>query len=283
MSINNDIRIKLLRLLPEQMKGKQRLARLLLSKHLKKGDAFIKDKFGFVFHVPYLAAPIALNILVDGIYEPDLLRLLLNYLDVGDTFLDIGANIGTFSLPCSSRVGVKGQVIAIEASPSIFTFLKESVAINNVKNVLLNQLAISSVDGEELEFYEAPADNFGMGSFGPQFHSHPIRLLSRSLDDFLDEQKIVVVKAIKVDVEGFEARVFQGAAKLLTQPKAPLIAFEFSDWAERRIRRQNVGDSQCILLDYGYRIWRLSSYIRKGGYLNKILLSGTDTLVAAKQ
>jgi hypothetical protein len=116
----------------------------------------------------------------------------------------------------------------------------------------------------------------------PQFGAQPIRVPSKSLDALIEELRILDVSVIKVDVEGFEAEVFEGAKKLLTTQSPPIL-FEFADWAEERARSGGVGRSQEILLSYGYTLWKLADYLSgKRDPLVAPLRNGFENIVAVK-
>src|SRR4030095_2796953 len=105
---------------------------------------------------------------------------------------------------------------------------------------------------------------------------------AQTLDDILGEESIERVDLLKMDVEGFEAAVLQGARKLLNSHDAPLILFEFCDWAEARVPGGEVGNAQRLLLEWGYRLWRLSDFVRGRPSLDNVLTVGFETLVAVK-
>ena len=195
--------------------------------------------------------------MIDGVYEVQAVDFVLERLKPSATFIDVGANIGVFTLPAARRIGRSGRVIAIEPSPLVFPYLERNIVLNGLSNVRLVQCAAHDRDGETVPFYEAPVEHFGMGSLGAQFHNSPVPVLCRTLDHILNEQQIEKVDVMKVDVEGFEAAVFEGATKLLAGDKAPVILFEFCDWAENRRPGGSVGDAQRLLRRWGYRIWRL--------------------------
>lgn len=273
--------IKILRRIPPSIRGKRRISRFLLSNIFPNKDILIEDSFGFSYKVPSITETVAFSLLVDGIYEPISLNLIKNYLVPGDVFVDIGANIGAFTFPCASRVGLSGKVIAIEASPTVLDYLKKNITLNKLNNIKLEECAVAENDFEEKFFYEAPSDHFGMGSFGPQFQNTPITLKCRTLDSILKDNLIHKVKAIKIDVEGYEAMVFKGARQLLTSADAPLILFEFIDWAEKRLNLKP-GDSQRQLLNFGYDIWLEDDFIHKKPPLDQPLTIGGYNLVAVK-
>ena len=97
---------RLLRLLPASLRGKQRLARWLLNWHPgMRGPLCIPTRHGHRIHVPNAQEPIAFSLLISGDYEPEVLALLQRRLQPGDTALDIGANVGVFTLPLATCVG----------------------------------------------------------------------------------------------------------------------------------------------------------------------------------
>jgi FkbM family methyltransferase len=259
--------------------GKLRVAKVLLGN--LEGPGTVIDRFGFTYEVPDLGEPIAFHLLINGVYEPETQDLLLRFLPVGGVFIDVGANIGTFTIPAAKHVGPSGQVVAIEASPDVFNVLRKNVLLNNIDNTQLTCAAAGAQNGSA-EFYPAPVDHFGMGSRAPQFHSAPITIRSVTLDSEVERLKLPSVNLIKIDAEGFELDVFKGATELLNRQKPPLIVFEFCDWAEERIGRERVGAAQAYLLDQGCSIWRIHDY-DKGKPITRPVTTGADMLVARKQ
>jgi FkbM family methyltransferase len=267
------------------MRGKARLARTLLGPSLGARDVKISGRRGIEFIAPSLQESVGFHLLIDGVYESELLGFMLGKLQpkaAGAVFVDVGANIGSFTLPVGKSLGAGGRVIAIESSPTIFPYLKRNVDLNGLSNISLIQCAASDTDLQEVPFYEAPIDSFGMGSLGAQFNGKPIPVITRTLDSILSERGVDRVDLIKVDVEGFEVGVFRGAEKLLNGPGAPLIVFEFCDWAEDRVPGGQRGNAQRALKDYGYRIWKLHDFLQGKQPLADALTAGFETLVAIK-
>lgn len=273
---------KVLRFLPPGMPGKARLSRHVLGSCLKARNVIVNGRDGTTFLVPSLREPIGFYLLVDGVYEPKAINFVLELLKPGSVFIDIGANIGVYTIPAALKVGPTGYVIAIEPSPRIFPFLEQNVVLNGLSNVRLIQCAALNSDNQTVPFYEAPVDHFGMGSLGAQFDANPIPVLTHTLDYLLDEQMVERVDVIKVDVEGFEAAVFQGAKKILASNTPPVVVFEFCDWAEGRAPGERIGNAQRALKDCNYRIWRLEDLLRGNLPLVDVLTSGFETLVAVK-
>ncbi len=236
--------------------GKLRVAKVLLGN--LEGPDRVRDRFGFNYEVPDLREPIAFHLLINGSYEPQIQDLLHRILRPSGTFIDVGANIGTFTIPAAKYVGPSGHVIAIEASPNIFNVLQKNVALNNIGNVKLICAAAGSTN-DDATFYPAPVDHFGMGSRAPQFNATPITVQSVTLDLLASKLNLASIDLIKIDVEGFELDVLNGAGELLNRKNPPCVVFEFCDWAEARRSGRDVGAAQRFLLDRGFRIWRAAS------------------------
>jgi len=241
----------------------------------------LHDNFGFRYEAPHASEPIALHLAIDQTYEPETLELILRHLRSGDVFVDVGANIGVFTLPGSRRVGPNGRVIAAEASKDIYAYLQRNVEANGANQVTVLNCAICNSTGS-VPFYPAPKEKFGMGSLGEQFGAKPVDVPARTLDKVLEEVAVEHVAVIKVDVEGFEVSVFRGAEKLLRGKEPPLVVFEFCDWAEARVPGGRIGDSQRLLLEYGYSIWRLADFLKGRAPIREPLTTGFAMLVACR-
>jgi FkbM family methyltransferase len=229
-----------------------------------------------------LREPVGFFLLVDGVYEAEVLDFVFGRLRPGAVVVDVGANIGAFTLPVAKAVGAAGCVIAIEASPLIFSYLQRNVTLNGLSNVRPVQCAAFSYDRQTVSFYEAPIDYFGKGSLGAHYQASPVSVLTRTLDSLLSEHQVGRVDLIKLDVEGSEAAAFRGAEKLLTGDSPPVVVFEFCDWAEESVLGGQVGYAQRLLRDWGYHIWRLKDVARGKAPLTSVLTSGFEMLVAAR-
>jgi FkbM family methyltransferase len=172
--------------------------------------------------------------------------------------------------------------LALEAAPGVFPYLQENVRLNNLSNVKAVQCAVSHEEGAQSPFYQAPADHFGMGSLAPQFYAEPVLVATRTLDWLLAENGVGRADVIKVDVEGFEHGVFQGAERLLRGENPPVIIFEFCDWAEERAPNYQVGDAQRLLQSWGYNLRRLENDAARRPPLKEPLTEGFATIVARR-
>lgn len=245
--------VSALRLLPPGAKGKARLARWLLPGLQARKECVIEVPDGARFLMPSAREPIAFHCLIDGVYEPELVCVLRRFLKAGGTFVDVGANVGVFTVVGSRLVGPTGRVLAIEASPGIRPFLEHNLKANSCSNSRMITKAVADNGPGKIDFWQAPGDRFGMGSLAPQFAGSPVAVDVDTIDHILAEAAVDRVDVLKIDVEGFEAAAFRGARALLQREARPVIVFEFVDWAERR-SGANCADAQRLLLDAEYEL-----------------------------
>jgi len=197
----------------------------------KEQEVFCNTFFNIKMH---LLLPSSTDIYLTGgkshISELKLARFLLNNLQQGDVFLDIGAHYGYFSLLASKLVGNKGKVIAFEASPDTYKILLK----NKVQNLIPINKAVSDTD-TDLIFYEFPnlfaeynaldINQYLDEKWFADNQPREIIVQSEILDNYLIKENIHP-QIIKIDVEGAEYQVLQGAAKYLKK-NAPVIAMEY--------------------------------------------------------
>jgi len=148
----------------------------------------------------------------------------------GDTVLDIGANLGMITLPMSFLVGKTGHVHAFEPNPKMRALLEQSISRNQASNVTLHRLAIGTETGH-LEL-SVPSDNAGRGTLvqnNNAIHHRKISVPVKRLSDVLDKTSIAPIRLVKIDVEGFEPQVLQGAQDLFLSQKPDAILFELND------------------------------------------------------
>jgi hypothetical protein len=87
-------------------------------------------------------------IYITGEYEPELESFLRDNLKEGDNFIDVGSNIGYFSILASRLIGSEGRVFSFEASPSMLIRLKENININGISNIQIVPKAVSNKQGK---------------------------------------------------------------------------------------------------------------------------------------
>ncbi len=157
------------------------------------------------------------------------IRFLKNHLKPGDVFLDIGANIGCYTLAASQIVTQTGKVYAFEAISGVFEKLTFNANINKLQNVVLENKAIYSKE-DTLTFYVSARENMGMSSiFRHDTESGQTEMVKAiSIDQYVREKNIEKIDIIKIDIEGAEMYALQGMTETLQNMK-PLVMMELSD------------------------------------------------------
>ena len=166
-----------------------------------------------------------------GVWEPHLTRFIRSRLQLSDVFIDVGANIGYYSLCASQLVGVTGRVVAVEASPGIYRELVANLEMNRASNVRPVHCAVSNTSGE-LVVYGGPPYNRGSATTVPAGAEDVVpesSVRAATLETLLTRDEIERVRLIKVDVEGAEWAVAQGMAPILESCRKEVeIAMEIS-------------------------------------------------------
>lgn len=162
-----------------------------------------------------------------GEYENENIEVLLSLLrDDTTTFLDIGANLGFFSLMIGERLRTNGKVLAFEPHPLLADLARRNSFINGLGSVItVHQFGLSDVDAESDFAY--PKEHLGGGRIGEtaQLDRYDVvRSSVRRLDDVLDPG--IRVDLMKIDVEGHEPQVVRGMQQVIARSPQLKILFE---------------------------------------------------------
>jgi FkbM family methyltransferase len=162
-----------------------------------------------------------------GVWEPVLTRWIESRLSPGDTFVDVGANVGYFSMLASRMVGANGSVVAIEASPTIFERLERGLRRNHLENVRAVLAAASSEEGRQM-VYLGPDSHTGLTATHLEPHLTPeSEVRAAALPALLTPTELDRARLMKIDVEGAESDVIAGLAPRLADTSSDLeIAIE---------------------------------------------------------
>lgn len=183
----------------------------------------VQTRHGFAMNLD-LAEFVDRTIYCTGEWEPLETALIADLLQPGDVFVDVGANIGYFTLLASRLVGATGKVIAIEANPRTYNLLEANVALNRCANVDLRHVAAGEAPGFATMFEREPGNAGGdQVDFAAAADIASIKV--ERLDTIVGER---AVRLIKLDIEGAEAKALRGATGLLEQSEAPDLVFEFT-------------------------------------------------------
>ena len=163
-----------------------------------------------------------------GLYELTTVQLIKRLLKPGDHFVDVGANIGYFTLMAAQWVGPTGRVDAFEPEPTNYQRLIDHLALNNlIDQVHIHQMAVSDKAGQaKIYTYKGdPHFNHGTASLFPHPWGNP-----HDVEVTTDRLDVVLAgfhpRVIKMDVEGAEADVVVGMSHLLKADRPPAIIGE---------------------------------------------------------
>jgi FkbM family methyltransferase len=177
----------------------------------------------------FLADPVSiLGMQLSGaaIFEPHMTELLYLLLRPSDVFIDVGGNEGYFSVVAASLVG-DGTVHCIEPQSRLQEYLRENFALNQSK-VTLHQCALADRIGA-VDLFLRPSINSGASSMFRHWRvgTKSERVPCVTLDSFFREHSIERAKLIKIDCEGAEGLVVNGAAQVFAEGRADFIAMEY--------------------------------------------------------
>jgi FkbM family methyltransferase len=182
-------------------------------------------------------------------WEKGLVEEMKRYVKPGDVVVDIGAHIGTHSVPLSKMVGASGRVYAAE--PMFVANLNTNIALNQDASsapVTVWPFALSSHEG----FSTIHVVNGNYGASRVVAGDDGVRVETRTLDGLLASEH-GRVSLIKIDVEGHEKEVLEGARHVITRDK-PVIFIEI-------LPGTPTGEgTRELLYGYGYVVRRLKSY-----------------------
>jgi FkbM family methyltransferase len=175
-----------------------------------------------------------------GSYELEKQRVFAELVRPGETVFDLGANVGFYTLLGSELVGPSGLVYAFEPLPRNLLYLRRHVALNGLTNVRVIEAAVSDVRGRHRFQCHQSAAMGHLASDGA------IEVSTVTLDNFVFENHISMPNSIKIDVEGAEFSVLQGAREVLAQKRPALLLATHSQTLR----------TQCLelLTAHGYRV-----------------------------
>lgn len=188
-------------------------------------------------------------------FEENTKNLIMNTVKCGMVVLDIGANIGYYTVKMASIVGEQGKVLAFEPNSLMVEELKNNIELNNFKNIQIHEIALSNISGN-LTFYNPSIGKEAHGSLKQNKtfdFTDTKEVKAERLDMVLKNAGIDKVDFIKMDVEGAEYEVLLGAKELLSSDNKPIIIFESAENLCYAFEHK-VFDVLKLVSDYGYEI-----------------------------
>ncbi|WP_394727319.1 FkbM family methyltransferase [Altererythrobacter sp. GH1-8] len=208
-----------------------------------EGRVLLETAFGHLMLVDGSDIAIVPHLIRDGCFDRNLTDIIGTILQPGMTFIDVGANFGTYTLIGAAQVGEEGRVIAVEPAPAIAALLFATLSMNGyLKRTELLRCALGASDGVQTlyEFATLQGSNTlladvaetARANFNEDITTREVEC--RTLDGIVDEQALDRIDLVKIDVEGFEYEVLQGAREALLQFRPQLILEWHTDFFDGR-------------------------------------------------
>jgi len=162
-----------------------------------------------------------------GLQEYEGMSFVLHSLRPGDLFVDVGANIGSYSILAGACEGVK--VIAFEPVPRTFSWLQKNIKINALEN-RIEAMNIGLAEQKGSINFSSNLDALNHVVLQEKHNTSVVKVDVNKLDDILDHKYPTV---IKIDVEGYELQVLNGAKKILDNPSLIAVIVELNGAGKR--------------------------------------------------
>ena len=201
------------------------LSRMILTNSLSSKTWYRKiNGLNFIYDLEYIPNGRSMFF---GLYQPEVVNVLLKYLKKGGTFIDIGASIGYITVYGASLVGKQGKVISFEPLLESYIRLKNLSKINKKYKIITKNYALG--ENDNILTLNVSKRKYGVGwntllsnSMKPEVIKKKVEVPIRRLDEFLLKKKINNISLIKIDVEGFEFPVIKGLSSYLEKKKKKL-------------------------------------------------------------
>jgi FkbM family methyltransferase len=237
-----------------------------MKRAFRKITRYLENRFGLpimaqghrMFLHPSIHDPgVSRQLLRYGDFEHHITEIVTRVVKEGDVAVDVGAQIGFFTLLLAKKVGPKGKVFGFEPDPDNFDLLKKNLTINAYNNVTLEQKACADQTGRG-RLYLSKNDK-GDGRIYDNLKGYgSLEIETITLDDYFAVHQ-ANIDFIKIDAQGAEKRILQGMTKLLSGNKELKMVIEFQPELMRNLGSNEPAEFLRLLSDYGFRIVDLNN------------------------
>jgi len=203
--------------------------------------------------------------IISPTWEEFMTQILKKVVKEGDNVLDLGANLGYYTLLTARLVGSKGKVYAFEPEPRNYKLLTKNIELNGYDNVIATQKAVSDTTGKVKLFLnnrDSGAHTIRTGSDNDEF----IEVESVALDEFFKDTKYPI-NVIKMDIEGAEMAALAGMKRIIRENENLKIFIEFYPPAIREAGNSPEEFVNMLLNDYHFSILAMDDYTSNKQYL----------------
>ena len=196
---------------------------------------------------------LARRIRCEEAFEPAVRREIERITSRRVNVIDIGANIGYYTILTSKRIGPGKRVFSFEPQPGVVSKLRRNIEVSGLPNVTVFPFALSDASGH-VPFHVPPQGGESHGSLHANGRFRVLKIVdveTRRLDDVWQQLGSPDIGLLKMDAEGAELPIFRGAVKLLSGANRPVLVFEACE-------------DNCQ--PFGYCVFDLLHYVRGFGY-----------------
>jgi FkbM family methyltransferase len=188
-----------------------------------------------------------------GIFEPVEATFFKSLIQPGMTVIDVGGNIGQYTLLSAKRIGSSGRVHTFEPATENFSILKRNVERNGFSDrVILNKAALTAevADKQLLLMSDGGSHCIATEAAAATVNSHMEDVHCLTLDSYVQEQGLNQIDLTKIDAEGCDFEVLKGSLNTLKSIKPPLVL----EFADRVLCKYSTSAQEMLnfLLDLGY-------------------------------
>lgn len=225
---------------------------------------FLKPTFitthGNTLYIDKNDATVSQELIVTKGWEPFETILFTKLIKPRSIVVDIGAHIGWYTLIAAMQVGSDGKVYSFEPNPKNFSLLSKNVKVNNYKNVVLVNKAVSNITGPA-NLYLNKHNTGDHRLFTTDNTQEHVTVHSVTLDEYF-KQQAVTIDLIKMDIQGFEMHALLGTEDILRKNKKMKIITEFQPEYIAK-SGSNPADFLKLIRKYGFMIYTIDESKRK--------------------
>lgn len=251
--------------------SKQKINSNIIRKLNKSLVSLLKQKSVVIEgHKIYLDKYDSMRLSTRKSFDQQVIKAAKLHIKEGDVVVDVGANIGYYTLLFAKLVGPSGKVYAFEPHPENFQILKKNILENGYRNVILEKKAVSSKNGIEKLYIDK--DMATRHSFLKSFvtTSKFVEVDTITLDSYFGKKK---VDFVKIDVEGYEFQVLKGMNDLMDNKEICIIT-EFTPW---NLKQQQINPNEFVnfFTSKGFGLYEINEQGRFKFSLNDALRKAT--------
>ncbi len=182
----------------------------------------------------------------EGRYETAKVAVIQRFLRPGMSFVDVGANMGDFSLIAAKTMNDRGRVLSFEPSPDNCKWIRRSIEMNGYRCIELMELALSDTSGEDTLYL---SDRVARHSLVPlRDEQETLTVAVKTLDAVLESTGDPHVDIVKVDVEGAELKVLRGGSNTFSR------AARMALMVDMHVGRADPIEVCALLAEYGFSL-----------------------------